>query len=510
VRPSRYCDHQTQSLTGIMIHWLYISTGLFLGWSLGANHAVNVFGTAVVSRMVRFRTAAVIGGVCVILGAVLSGAGTTRTLNTLGAVNTLPGAFTVALSVGLTVAWMTKLKLPVSTSQAVVGGIIGWNLFTGSPTDTFSLSKILSTWLIGPLLAAVFGFLLFRLFVVFLRRAKLHILHIDAHTRTGLLVIGALASYMLGANNIANVMGMFVSASPFADLTLGGFLRIGGSHQLFFLGGVAIAAGILTYGKRVMQTVGKDLYQITPLAGLVVVVAETLVLILFTSESLESLFVRLGLPPFPLVPLSSTQVVIGAVIGVGIAKGGRGINYRVLGRIASGWITAPLAAGLLVFVLLFFVQNVFEQQVVRSTSYAVNRDVLEEVYGRGVDTTHLASLSGIRFPGSAKFRQNLERQKAWTEQDLFVIFSCAELDSLRVDSLNAAKNLDSAMISREQRRALYDLHGRVFAHRWQLDRTLEERDAAWVVPKSPGSESEAKRLRDLLEVLYGAFRVRGQ
>jgi PiT family inorganic phosphate transporter len=491
-----------------MIHWLYISTGLFLGWSLGANHAVNVFGTAVVSRMVRFKTAALIGGVFVLLGAVLSGAGTTRTLNALGAVNALPGAFTVALSVGVTVAWMTKLKLPVSTSQAVVGGIIGWNIFTGSPTDTFSLSKILSTWVIGPLLAAVFGFLLFRLFVVFLRGAKLHILHIDAHTRTGLLVIGALASYMLGANNIANVMGMFVPASPFPDVAVGGFLNIAGSQQLFFLGGIAIALGILTYGERVMETVGKDLYKITPLAGLVVVLAETLVLFLFTSESLESLFVTVGIPPFPLVPLSSTQVVIGAVIGVGVAKGGRGINYHVLGRIASGWVTAPLAAGLLAFVLLFFVQNVFEQQVVRSTSYVVSREVLKEVYVRGLDTTKLAPLRGTRFSGSAAFRKNLERQKPWTEQDLFVIFSSAELDSLRVDSLSAAKNLDSTMISPAQRRALYSLHGRVFVHRWQLDRTLEGREAEWVVPTAPGYELEAKRVRALLEILYDKFRLK--
>jgi PiT family inorganic phosphate transporter len=312
---------------------------------------------------------------------------------------------------------------------------------------------------------------------------------------------------MLGANNIANVMGMFVPASPFADITLGGFLTIAGSHQLFFLGGVAIAIGILTYGERVMQTVGRDLYRITPLAGLVVVLAETIVLFLFTSESLESLFVRSGLPPFPLVPLSSTQVVIGAVIGVGAAKGGRGINYNVLGRIASGWVTAPVAAGLLAFVLLFFVQNVFELQVVRSTSYTINREVLEEIAVRGVDTTHLADLSGTRFSGSSAFRQNLERQKAWTERDLFVIFSSAEMDSLRVDSLSAAANLDSTMISPGQRRALYSLHGRVFVHRWQLDRALEGCDAEWAIPTAPGREPEAKRLHALLEVLHGTFRV---
>lgn len=114
--------------------FFFISSGIFLGWSLGANHAANVFGTAVMSKMVKYRVAAVIAGIFVTLGAVLGGAGTTQTINELGAVNALAGSFTVALAVGVAVAWMTHLRLPVSTSQAIVGGVIGWNLFTGSPT----------------------------------------------------------------------------------------------------------------------------------------------------------------------------------------------------------------------------------------------------------------------------------------------------------------------------------------------------------------------------------------
>lgn len=120
---------------------VFISSGLFLGWSLGANHAVNVFGTAVVSKMVKFRTAAIISGIFVVLGSVFSGAGTTKTLTDLGSINAIAGSFSVALAVGISVTLMTRAKLPVSTSQAVIGGIIGWNIFTGSPTDYNSLSK---------------------------------------------------------------------------------------------------------------------------------------------------------------------------------------------------------------------------------------------------------------------------------------------------------------------------------------------------------------------------------
>ena len=72
---------------------IFLLGGLFLGWSLGANDAANVFGTAVGTRMVRFKTAAIICSIFVILGAIISGAGTTETLGKLGAINALPGAF---------------------------------------------------------------------------------------------------------------------------------------------------------------------------------------------------------------------------------------------------------------------------------------------------------------------------------------------------------------------------------------------------------------------------------
>ena len=55
--------------------FFYLTSGLFLGWSLGANDAANIFGTAVGSKMIRFRTAAIIAGIFVIIGATLQGSG---------------------------------------------------------------------------------------------------------------------------------------------------------------------------------------------------------------------------------------------------------------------------------------------------------------------------------------------------------------------------------------------------------------------------------------------------
>ncbi len=342
--------------------WFFLLSGLFLGWSLGANDAANIFGTAVGARMVRFRTAAIIGSLFVILGAVISGAGATQTLGQLGAVNAMAGSFTVALSAAITVTYMTRLKLPVSTSQAIVGSIIGWNFFTHAPTDLHLLLKIVSSWGASLVLAGLFSMLLFKIFQSLLKNSRLHLLRIDQLTRLALITVGAFGAYSLGANNIANVMGVFVPAVPFKTIQFGTF-SVSGTQQLFLLGGLAISVGIFTYSRKVMETVGNEIFKLTPIMALIVVLAESLVLFIFASKSLEHFLQYLGMPTIPLVPISSSQAIIGAVIGIGLAKGGKGIHYNILGKIVLGWIFTPVMSGLLSFIALFFVQNVFELQV---------------------------------------------------------------------------------------------------------------------------------------------------
>lgn len=79
-----------------------------------------------------------------------------------------------------------------------------------------------------------------------------------------------------------------------------------------------------------METVGRGLFRLSPEAALVVVLSHSMVLFLFASERLEQLLISHGLPTFPLVPVSSTQAVVGAILGVGLFKGAGEINYNVL------------------------------------------------------------------------------------------------------------------------------------------------------------------------------------
>lgn len=339
----------------------FLTSGLFLGWSLGANDASNVFGTAVGSKMLSFRKAAIIASVAVIVGAVIQGAGASQTLGKLGSVNAIGGSFTLSLAAAVTVYTMTKFSVPVSSTQAIVGAIIGWNFFTGNKTDSATLIKIVSTWITGPIIGAIFAILLYLLVRWIKRTANIHLIRFESFIRTGLIIVGAFGAYSLGANNIANVMGVFVPAFNLQELDLGIF-SLSSAQQLFIIGGLAIAVGIITYSKRVMETVGSNIIEISAEAALVVVLAHSLVLFIFSSTALSDLLLKAGLPRIPMVPVSSTQVIVGCIVGIGLYKGVRNINFRLLGEIALGWITTPVIAGLLSYFSLFFMKNIFNIQ----------------------------------------------------------------------------------------------------------------------------------------------------
>ena len=337
---------------------LFLSSGLFLGWSLGANDAANVFGTAVGTKMLTWRSAALICSIFVVLGAFISGSGTTSTLGKLGAISALPGAFMTALSAAMSVLAMTRAGLPVSTSQAIVGAIIGWNLFSYNPTDSVVLTKIIGTWIICPLLSGIIAIILIRLFKFFGKLLPIHMVFADAYTRVALIISGALGAYSLGANNIANVVGVFIPAQPVPPLIVGS-LTLTSLQQLLLVGGLAIALGVCTYSKKVMLTVGGQLGNLSTTAGLIAVISHSLVLFIFASRGLEAWLSNLGLPTIPLVPVSSSQALVGAVVGISILQGLSGVRWGVLGQIVLGWVFTPMLACLTCFIGLFILQNVF-------------------------------------------------------------------------------------------------------------------------------------------------------
>jgi inorganic phosphate transporter, PiT family len=382
---------------------LFLTSGLFLGWSLGANDAMQIFGSAVGSKMVTFRKAAVLASVFFILGAVIQGSGTSHTLGKLGSVNAIGGAFTVALAAGITIYMMTKFALPISTTQAIVGAIIGWNFFTGNHTDSHTLTTIVSSWLAGPVIGAVLAVVLYILIKKIKNRLKIHLIKFESYIKTGLIVVGAFGSYSLGANNIANVMGVFLPSFNLEDLRIG-FIVLNSNQQLFLLGGIAIAVGISTYSWKVLDTVGSHILELSSEAALVIVLAESFVLFIFSSSALSHFLLRMGFPPIPLVPVSGSQCVVGCILGIGLYKGAGNINFKVLREIGLAWVISPIASGLLSFLLLFFMKNIFNIEVGGLASPSITAQQLSGIKaGSGNEISEIVRyiLLGILIFGTA-------------------------------------------------------------------------------------------------------------
>jgi len=488
---------------------IFFSSGLFLGFSLGANDSANVFGTAVASRMIRFSTAAVLASIFILLGAVISGAGAAHGLGELGAVNALPGAFTVALCAAMTVYLMTKSGLPVSTTQAIVGAIVGWNLFSGSVTDLAVLGKIASTWIAAPVLGAITAAFLYAGVRRFIRAGRIHLLALDNYTRWGLIIAGMLGSYSLGANNIGNVMGVFLSSSPFVDFRVGP-VTVTGVQQLFLIGAVAIAVGVATFSKPVMMTVGRGILPLTPVGAFVTVVAHAVVLFLFSSVSLQHFLVSSGLPSIPLIPVSSSQAIVGAVVGIASLDGRRGLRQIRWGQvrgILAGWAATPVVAGLMCALALFFMQNVFTQTVFVPVEFELRAAELARLEAKGVPVQGLETMLGKRIASGEVFRYQIKKRGTLDPTHERQALDVAEIVALKIDA-DALGALDADFLGRERVDALHALMGRSFDRRWQLEDALMEQGPAWRTREdTPINKLYNKERRAQFGYVFEAFAV---
>jgi PiT family inorganic phosphate transporter len=303
---------------------LSLLSGVFLGWSLGANDASNAFGSAVASKMVKFWTAAILASLFVLLGALLEGQAGIETLAGLTDMS-LKKAVIASVSAAVTVTLMTAIGLPVSTSQAVVGAILGIG-FLNRQINMGGLGKVVICWFGTPIGGMVIAAVIYKLLAAVYNRSPIDLFNSDILLRISLIAAGSYAAYALGANNVANVTAVFVGA---------GQLKV---FSAALLGAMSIALGILTFSRKVMETVGKKLVKLDPFSALIVVLAEAITVHFFTIVG---------------VPVSTSQAVVGAVLGVGVVKGINTVRRRTLINILIGWFFTPAIAGFVAVVIYF-------------------------------------------------------------------------------------------------------------------------------------------------------------
>lgn len=369
--------------------YLLLFAGLFMGWSLGTNDAANAFGTAVATGVVKYRTSIIIIAVMVILGSVLQGADDIDKLSGISINNEVSADVTDMENIGVefekdadgnyildedggyiiksrenideaalgglrlrsafkaaiifvcaavTVFIMSYLKFPVSANQAVTGAIIGWGLFHADYSDPEVLStnlaeigKFASTWLLNPLGAAMISYAIVFFFKRFFEAKVESLKSYDKIIKIGYIVAGAYSAYTIGINSSASVTAFY-----YDSFGVGANL-LTSARLTAIIGGAAIALGVLTYSKKVMMTVGSSIANISRIDGFLVILASAL--------AITVMKLLLG------IPVSTSQAIVGAVIGAGLVKGPKNVDFKVLGRIAIAWISSPTAAGLMTYMV---------------------------------------------------------------------------------------------------------------------------------------------------------------
>ena len=146
------------------------------------------------------------------------------------------------------------------------------------------------------------------------------------------IITAAYVAFAHGANDRSNAIGPMAAVwqvfsedgvlSKTADIPL----------WLVLLGSAGIAIGVMTWGWRVMETIGKKITDITPTRG-------------FAAEFGAATTILIFSMPFLAVPVSTTHTLVGAVVGVGLAGGAKAVDFRVFGKIAASWVASvPVAA----------------------------------------------------------------------------------------------------------------------------------------------------------------------
>ncbi len=405
--------------------------GVFMAWGVGANDVANAMGTSVGSRALTIRQAILIAMIFEFAGAYLAGGEVTSTIRK-GIIDPATiagtpeylvyGMLSALLAAGTWLLIASMMGWPVSTTHSIVGAIVGFAA-VGISVDAVNwgkVSSIVASWLVSPVLAGTFSFILFRsvqklilthenpfqrakqyipvyMFLVGFLIAMVTLLKGLKHVfkdigvkmsfgENALIAIGVgIAVAVLGTilmqrvkrdeaaeqyDRFANVEKMFAILMVFTACAMAfahgsndvanavgplaavvGVVKSGAVEAktampswILLLGGGGIVLGLATYGFKVMGTIGRKITELTPSRGFAAELGAAATVVLASGTGL---------------PISTTHTLVGAVLGVGLARGIAALNLRVIGSIFLSWLVTLPAGALLAILFFFFFKGFF-------------------------------------------------------------------------------------------------------------------------------------------------------
>ncbi|RLJ20180.1 phosphate permease [bacterium endosymbiont of Escarpia laminata] len=329
------------------------------------------------------------------------------------------GMLAALLAAGIWLMVASTRGWPVSTTHTIVGAIVGFAV-AGIGVDAVNwgkLGSIVASWIVSPLIGGVIALLLmmsirklilntenpfdkakawgpvyiflvgwivslvtlfkglkhlhlefsglesfvvatiFGLIVAFIGKIMINRIKVDANADrdyhyasvekvfTPMMVFTACAmAFAHGSNDVANGIGPM--AAVVSVVQSGGDIgqKAGLPIWILVLGGAGIVAGLATMGYKVMQTIGTKITELTPTRGYCATLAAATTVVLASKTGL---------------PVSTTQIAVGAVMGVGLARGVGAIDLRVIGNIVISWLVTLPVGGLLAAFFFFLIKAIF-------------------------------------------------------------------------------------------------------------------------------------------------------
>jgi PiT family inorganic phosphate transporter len=394
------------TLVAVMDPWLLITiiVGFGMAWAIGANDAANSMSTAVGAKAITPKQAVLIAGVLEFTGAYFFGKSVTETIRKgilypdriTDPTVLIYGSVAALLAATIWLVIATKFGLPVSTTHSIIGGIVGYGIVYGglSIVNWGKMTQVVLSWILSPIIGAIMAFLVFKAltksiferrdpvksakiwspfwiglaFVVIGTMFYLKVLHgkdlgkgillyglptgilvflilffalkvkfpssdpligVESIFRKVQVITSGYVALAHGANDVANAIGPVAAVYAVATMGIAG-MKVPVPRWILAMGGLGIAVGVATYGYRVMETVGKKITELTNTRGFTID---------FSAATVVLAASWLGLP------ISTTHVVVGSVIGVGLARGVNAINKNIVWDIIISWfVTVPVAA----------------------------------------------------------------------------------------------------------------------------------------------------------------------
>ena len=357
----------------LIIIFFLIFTCLYMSWNIGSNDLANAMGTIVGSGSLNLYQVIFIASIFELIGAISIGNNVTTTLSS----DIIPlykifiqsdtlliyGMISSLLTSSILITLATFYKLPVSTSHSIVSSILGFGIyciFKGylSFHEIYwsKLIYIIIGWFFSPIMGFLISFLIyFFMNIIFIKnnfskniKKKLSYLQI---------ISSCLISLSHGSNDVSNsifpiksLILVFGTTSLFykrnCSKIIGYPFCMFFSHYwniiLLIIGAFGMIIGFITYGKKIIQTIGHDIINLNSLTGFIVEIATAIVVLLNSIIAF---------------PVSTTHVLIGSIIGVGITNKKKNINKKILKRIFISWvITIPFSIIITMLILVIFIK----------------------------------------------------------------------------------------------------------------------------------------------------------